>query len=462
MELSSFKAVLLRKAQGNNGLQSFIKNIADELFADVVIEVLEKMPRPSAQTGVRANGPTADFGVNATTTDVNMLRDALGHHLSHYKAALKAHHAAPEGSPEKAKFRQTADAHMEHLFPLMHLAAKASYHSRDGKNKFEIDYPNIPPWESNYTTLKRTEDGKKKHRVDKLLNTRSKNSGSISAHYKNMHFLEMPPHPGHYDPTTVNHKSGYPWEEVQIGKPADIDAGKAYLHIEDIPAKPDFTPHEFDAHPIRGIQDVSNDHISPSRLQQYNNDLVQWHAGNGPKDWINRMRALPPGDFMSRGKTKPKHVYEGIPLQPHPEHVHEHMRNNPPKTAAAAPVATSAQPTAPSNVVAPTIRSSTTQGPTSSPAVSATAVNPSIRPAVSPTVRPAAVQPTVRPAATQPTAGATQPAPKTQASPVAAPSPDTKLLQQLLDTVPPDLRDTLLSNPNFQKELLNLHLKGKK
>ena len=452
MELSSFKAVLLRKAQGNNSLQSFIKSIDDSRFADVVIEVLEKMPRATAGTGSKANGPITAFGANANLTDINMMRDALGHHLSHYKAALKAHHAAPEGSPEKAKMRQVADAHMDHLFPLMHLAARAAAHSRGSKNTFDLDYPNIPPWETNYTTLKRNTKGDGPLRDPKLLRVRTKNSGSIDKTAKDWHFLEMPPHPGHEESQTMARASGYPWEEIQLGKQSDVDAKKAFVHIQDIPASPNFTPHEFDNHPIRGVQDIRNEHLSEARLQQYAADLANWHGGEHQKNWIARMRALPPGEFMARGTNKAPHFYEGIPLQSHPDHVHEHMKNNPLPVKVEPKVAT-ATAAAPTSAVAPTVRSSATQGPTSSPAVPVSAVNPSIRPVVQ--------QPTqgASPAAAAPAQGSSQPTPQAVKpivraigkTPAEQKRLDRKATRDALASYPEDLRNRLLKDiPSLQ------------
>lgn len=473
MELSSFKAVLLRKAQGNNSLQTFIKNIDDERFADTVIEVLEKMPRATKNTGSKANAAVSSFGNNASVFDVNMMRDALGHHLSHYKAALKAHHAAPEGSPEKAKYRQVADAHMDHLFPIMHLAARAAKHSTESDNPFDLDFPHIPPWETNYTTL---EPNKKKdgpNRDPKLLRVRTKNSGSISKNTKDWGFLEMPPHPGHKD-SAAEKASGYPWENIQLGKPSDIDAKRAYVHIEDVAPKPEFTPHEFDYHPIRGVADVSPDHFSPNIQAKYDADIAAWEGGEHRKKWVARMRSLPPGDWMSRGTVKAPHFYDGIPLRKHPDHVHAHMKKLADKAAAAVPPASSATPAvptqltataSPTSAVAPTIRSNATQGPTSSPAASAGAVNPSIRPQAQQTAsQPAAStapkltleQVRQQLSAPLPVKPAVKPAAQSGQSHPDQEHMEAKSLHETLQSMPEDTRNKLMSNPAIMRMLLKL------
>lgn len=324
MELSSFKSILLRKADGNKNISQLLNNMPVEDFVDDVVEALEKMALSSNNTGKKANPPLTSFGQDSDSTDLGMMRDALGHHLSHYKAALKAHHAAPEGSPEKVKFRQVADQHMDHLFPLMHLAARAEKHSN---GKFVLDYPDIPPWETNYSKLDRNAKGDGPQTDPKLLRSRTKKTGSIDKTHPNWHFLEMPPHPGHAANATMPHTSGYPWEEIQLGTPADRDAKKAYLHIEDVPAQNQFTPHEFDSHPIRAVQDISPKYMSDETRDKYAADMAKWRDSEPFNKWMERHGQLAEADeagYEARGSKKPAHFYEGIPLQKHPDHVHKH------------------------------------------------------------------------------------------------------------------------------------------
>jgi hypothetical protein len=329
MELNSFKAILLRKAGGNDNLLSLISGVDEDFLVNSVVEALEKMAKPTNLTGTNANGPLTSFGTNIDKTDVNQLRDALGHHLSHYKAALKAHHAAPEG-PDKAKMRQVADQHLNHVIPLMHLAARAGAHSQ---GKLGIDYPPLAPWETNYTTLERTDKGRflrdpKLLRVRPSQNARRDDSGDkITTGIPDYRYLEMPPHPGHEANATMPHTGGYPWEEVQVGAPADIDAKKAYLHVEDIADKKDYVPHEFDKHPIRNVADIQADYLTPETLQNHANEMQGWRGGEHHKKWIEGQREKYTADregYTKRGQTKGPHFYEGIPLQEQPRHVHRH------------------------------------------------------------------------------------------------------------------------------------------
>lgn len=327
MELNSFKAILLRKADGNNNLQFLIQNVGEDFLVDSVVEALEKMALPTNNSGKNANAPITSFGANIDKTDINQLRDALGHHLSHYKAALKAHHAAPEG-PEKVKMRQVADQHLNHLFPLMHLASRAGRHSN---GKLNIDYPSIPPWETNYTRLDRNAKGDGPLRDPKLLAARpskgARRDKPGATGTPDYHFLEMPPHPGHEANATMPHTSGYPWEEVQVGSPSDIDAKKAYLHIEDIPNKTEYTPHEFDQHPIRSVQDIQANYMSPEQLQSYADAVANWRNSDPHKQWLANQREKFTADregYLARGQKKAPHFYEGIPLKEQEQHAKNH------------------------------------------------------------------------------------------------------------------------------------------
>ena len=339
MELNSFKEILLRKAEGNKNLHTLIEYMGEDIFIDSVVDALEKMAKPTNLTGTNANGPVTSFGANLDKTDVTQLRDALSHHLSHYKAALKAHHAAPDDT-QKQHFRQVADKHLEHAVPLMHLAARAAAHSN---GKMAIDYPPLAPWETNYTTLDRNPNGRF-IRDAKLLRARpAKGAREGGRGIKDYHYLEMPPHPGHDEVAKMPHTSGYPWEEIQIGSPQEIDNKKGYLHIEDIPDKNDYTPHSFDSHPIRSVADIQADHFTPDALTNFAKDQASWRGSEHHKKWLDDHKQKFTADkegYTKRGQSKAPHFYEGIPLQEQPAHVHtvpkkERMQSKAETTSAA-------------------------------------------------------------------------------------------------------------------------------
>lgn len=370
MELTSFKEILLKKSVGNKNLQILIEYMGEENLVSHVVEALEKMARPTHNTGSRVNGPTLAYAANLDRSDVAQIRDAMSHHVSHYKAALKAHHAATDPL-EKAKFRRIADQHLDHLIPTMHLAAKMKPHSH---GKIDMDYVELPAWETNYTTIdRRPETGKFKHDTKKLGRRPSPGASKWGDSDKpesrgvpDYHYLEMPPHHAHEHYEKMPHEGGYPWEEVQIGSPAEIDAGKAYLHIEDVADKKEYTPHPFDFHPINArsggdrTHDVNADHFSPDSLNKFAEDLAGWKSSEHHKRWQDMQRSAyqaDPEGYKKRGTVKPSHVYEGIPLQEQLGHVHQWPKREKRASAAertAAPIAP--KPTTPKPAAAATTK----------------------------------------------------------------------------------------------------------
>ena len=309
MELKSFRELLLKKAVDDPTLQSIIDVMKDELIAEKVLESLEKMARPQASMGRSANAAITSFGNQLKNKDVEMMRDALGHHISHYKSALK------NGQ------RDIADQHLNKIIPLMHLAGRASTHSN---GQLGLDYVPLEPWETNYTTTeRRPETGKLKEGTKGLrrrLNSvsRDKNPRSVPDY----RYLEMAPHEEHADSKRSPHKGGYPFEEIQLGNPAKIDAKEAFLHIND-PGKQDaFVAHPFDEHPINKYAEHKQDSLSEKDMQDFANDMQNWHGSEHNAKWMQGVKELhgkDPEGFKARGKTKPEHHFTGINLldQPH-------------------------------------------------------------------------------------------------------------------------------------------------
>jgi hypothetical protein len=332
VELKSFREVLLKKADGNPYLQTLIKYAKDELIAEEVLEALLKMAEPSAAMGRGANHAVTSYAAGMKPVHVEQLRDALGHHISHYKGALKAHHEAEPG-PQKEKMRNVADKHLNQIIPLMHLAGKASKHS--GGN-LTIDYPSTTPWETNYTSTERLPNGKLKEgtkdlgrRISPNAN-RAKNPRAVP----NYRYLEMPPHPGHAATEKSPHKGGYPFEEIQLGTPMKRDAGQAYLPVENVKGIKDYVPHPFDAHPVHRHADTPQHELGPEHHEMINSGLASWADSEPHKQWLADQKAKHAADpeaYKARGAKKPKHVYDGIPLQEM-----EHHKNAPVQASAPA------------------------------------------------------------------------------------------------------------------------------
>lgn len=309
MELKSFKDILLKKASDNPALQTIIDVIKDEILIEKVLESLEKMARPQASMGRSANAAITAFGNQLKNKDVEMMRDALSHHVNHYRAALKA------GK------RDVADQHLNQIIPLMHLAARAGMHSG---GQMGLDYVPLEPWETNYTTTeRRPETGKLKEGTKGLrrrLNSasREKNPRSVPDY----RYLEMAPHEEHADSKKSAHKGGYPFEEIQLGNPAKIDAKEAYLDLHDVDPQEKFTPHPFDMHPVHEFAEEKQDSLTPEHMENFAQKMQDWHNSEHNASWLKNMKELHsknPEAFKGRGKNKSGHFYEGMTLldQPH-------------------------------------------------------------------------------------------------------------------------------------------------
>lgn len=335
MELKSFREILLKKADGNPYLQTLIKYAKDEVIAQEVLEALQKMAEPSAAMGRGANHAVTSYAAGMKPVHVEQLRDALAHHISHYKGALKSHQAATDPA-EKANLRHVADQHLNKIVPLMHLAGRAGKHSGGAMT---LDYPSTTPWETNYTQTERLPNGKLKEgtkdlgrrpmghnfhnppvRTDEARAAiRQKNPRAVPDY----RYLEMPPHPGHEMSEKIPHKGGYPFEDIQLGSPAKRDAGQAYLPIEDIKDKKEYTPHPFDAHPVHAHRDLPQHELGPEHHDAINNGLASWTDNDKHKEWLADQKskhAANPEAYKARGSKKPGHVYEGIDLDKMPHH----------------------------------------------------------------------------------------------------------------------------------------------
>lgn len=351
MELKSFRELLLKKAADNPTLQTLIDVMKEEMIASKVIESLEKMAKPQASMGRSANAAVTAFGNQMKNKDVEMMRDALSHHVSHYKSALK------NGQ------RDIADQHLNKIIPLMHLAGKAGAHSN---GQLGLDYVPLEPWETNYTTPERIQEGAERGVPGKLkegtkglrrrLNStsREKNPRSVPDY----RYLEMKPHEEHSDTKRSPHKGGYPWEEVQIGNPAKIDAKEAYLHLQDVGKQDAFVPHPFDEHPIHEVADIPQNSLKQEDMDSIAQKMQDWHNSEHNAKWmqgVKQLHASNPEAFKSRGKTKPGHFHEGLKLlrQPHalPEELEAKYAQ--PQAAASVPAAEAPAQPAPTKAEAP-------------------------------------------------------------------------------------------------------------
>lgn len=310
MKISALKQILLKKSADNVALNQYISLHKEDHLVTKIIESLEKMARSAKHMGQNANAAIIAFANRLTNRDVEMMRDALGHHVSAHKAELKAGN------------RVAADQHLNKIVPLMHLMARAAPHSN---GKLDIDYVPLEPWETNYTTTeRRPETGKLKEGTKGLRRRPSKTDRSTNPRgVPDYRYLEMKPHAGHDDmKTSIHAGKGYPFEEIKVGNSHAIDTDQAYLPIKAMQPTGAFQPHPFDDHPIHNFADMAQDSFSQDHAGRFAQLMDAWAEHGSNKKWsedIRQAHAADPEGFKSRGKSKPAHHFNEIELLDQPE-----------------------------------------------------------------------------------------------------------------------------------------------
>ena len=254
MKFDSFKELLLRKASDDPTLQTLIRFTKDEIIADKIIESLSKMARPGVKTNTVLNRYISTFN---REFDPMFIHDAIGHHVSHYRAALK------KGDQKRANL------HARQALKTLHIAKILQ--NKLGSDTISVDYESMTPWEYHKTnkTYKqkwdkeykrakenweqqgkkgpepKREDFKPKpvregNKTEEDIVTIPKGTAAAKAS-ANFSYLNKPPHAKGAHKT--KHTGGYPFEEIKIND--------KYIHIDD-EVKPENIgkKHSFDNHPI--------------------------------------------------------------------------------------------------------------------------------------------------------------------------------------------------------------------
>ena len=275
----------MRKTEGDDSLQALIKNTNDDFFSDRIMEVLEKMAedkrRPRSSN--KAIQHFGDYSLDNTGDTSNMIHDALSHHASHYKAALKSDQ------------KHLASQHMRKIHNIMHFSRKlgndgALDHS-GGKLKIEAVDPK--PWErSGFPNVK---EGTGKFSTD--TKGWSRDGGSYD-------YMQLKPHDSYAKETQGHgHNNSYPLEEIKVN-------GK-HLHIDDdIDLTGGYKGHEFDEHPIlkNGMYKKSPQSIDEKAYDQYLKDIDDYESSDHLTSYYDRHDKLQqddPDGYASRGTEKP-------------------------------------------------------------------------------------------------------------------------------------------------------------
>lgn len=300
MKVNSFRELLIKKADGDESLQTLAKFIDSEILAEKALESLEKMAR-SRHKGDTANLALRDFAQDMDPeTEPHMIRDALGHHVSRYKAALK-------GDRE-----DLANKHAKQAFEIMNMADRAQKHS-GGKLSFEHVSPH--PWERNKMTSTYDADHPKvqegKYRAGDF---KTKTKG---LNYKGSDFshLKSAPHKAYKKEIRRHgHAGAYPFEEMRVN-------GK-YIHVEDIDPSElaGFETHPLDHHPIMEHYSQSAKKRTPEQDKEYFQNKQQYYNESPHMDnFFDRHEKLEeqnPEEYAKRGLTASDPVHGHLDVKP--------------------------------------------------------------------------------------------------------------------------------------------------
>lgn len=319
MSLNNFKELLLRKTAGTP-LQPIIQYMGEEQLSSFVMDSLEKMAQNPNVKGKDANYMVRDFASKAHgDTMGHMMRDALSHHVSHYKKNLESGN------------KDDAHAHAKQAQKIMNLAAKSQIHSN---GQISLDHVDFHPWERQQFGKRKTnkKTGEvvghgKNSKDDYVRNTKGLNLSNTN--HKDYSFLEGSPHWSHGHKAEMNtHRGSYPWEDVKL-------SGK-HLHVDDVePQEGGFkaNQHAFDNHPIMDYHDkhynfkssfdspeqadVAAEKLSNKKMedhQDYDNRLNQWRQEHLPA-WLDHheeQQKADPDAYAQRGLNKPDKVLPAL------------------------------------------------------------------------------------------------------------------------------------------------------
>lgn len=302
MKVDNFRELLVKKAEGDETLQTLVKFIDKGVLAEKVIESLEKMAR-SSHKGDTANLALRDFASDMDPElEPHMLRDALGHHVSRYGAALKAGN------------KSLANKHARQAFNLMNMADRAQKHSQ-GKLSFEHVSPHA--WERNKVNATYDEDHPKvkegKYRPGAF---KTKTKG---LNYKGTDFshLQSAPHESFKrEIKRHGHNKAYPFNQIKVN-------GK-HIVIEDVDPSElkDYEEHPFDHHPVMEHYSVSSKNRTADQDKSYFEAKNKYYNESPHIDSFfdrhEKLEQLDPLGYQKRGLEPSKPVHpeiEGLSLE---------------------------------------------------------------------------------------------------------------------------------------------------
>lgn len=272
MKTRSLKELLLRKT-GNSELKNLISGMSEIQFSGFVIESLEKMAfhrKGNSKAKSSTNQLVHNFLEMHDPHDVELLRDAIGHHAARFGEAYHAGHS------------DAANKHARQWVKLNDLARKVEAVS---PGALGWDMPiDIKPWQAN---LAEKWHDKSQNRID--LPGLQYHSNKAAHKHDYSHLMQAPaPHKAgpdrgkgfaddilatkHEGPDGEerHHNGAYPFEHVKVG-------GKnVSIHDQDTEMPSVYKPHIFDSHPIvemfnKPVKDIDDKHVSEymNKLSSY-------------------------------------------------------------------------------------------------------------------------------------------------------------------------------------------------
>jgi len=287
MKVDNFKELLLKKSEDNRNLQVLIKYMKEEYLVDHIVESLKKMA--SSYSKKNPNAGLTNFGSTMDEfTEGDMIHDALSHHASAYKAALKA------GD------KKTADKHMSQIHKIMHMSDKVT---KDGLNdhsggKLRIDAIDPKPWER---TGKTNVNDKGKFKTD-TVGWKYQRANPDYSH------LRGAPHESYKGEIRAHgHNKAYPLEEMKVND--------KHIHIDDDhDFNGEYQPHPFDSHPVMGIYNTKPSDHNDLKQEEYLKNVDAFNdEGGGLDAYYDMIEARDPEAHAARGSVKHPGVHEDVP-----------------------------------------------------------------------------------------------------------------------------------------------------
>jgi hypothetical protein len=280
MSFQSLKQLLLRKTN-NEELDRYIELLGNSGFMSFVSESLNKMA--SNKNNDANNHAMNWYAKHSLPTHTDMYRDALGHHTSHYKAALESGN------------KELADKHMSQAMRLLNFGSRMGSHSYtdhngdhvEGGDKLNLDAVPDQPWQ-------KWSQQQPKGNFGVILKKPSEKS--------NYDHLRGSPH-GHKDYAMEidGHRkrgndftSGWPAEQTKVnGKYIDVD--------HELESPGEYKEHAFDSHPVLDYYSKPQAKMTDEDHANFIDKAVKWHSPDNKKvnDWFDAQDAKP----MSDGST---------------------------------------------------------------------------------------------------------------------------------------------------------------